>query len=758
MKTKLLLAALALPIVFSACGQDEFENGQNAPTTIPDNAIQGLTLNVNKNAETDGVSTRGEWNDDQAYINFTKDDKISLYWLGLDDGATPPVSFEAAALRDELNGKFNSIFRTEDGSIFSSESLVFEGGNIAVYPGDVTFYKEGTLYVNVPQNQDKKTLENIPYISNQLWIKERVGQDEQLPGYYGNSELDCPVKLAANVVKLTLNLSNIPQGYDFTVESVELVGDASTFTTKSAITTRNKKPNYKGEVPVGITTEETIVAETWTKADVSSKVSKLTTTNVVMSENGQSAVAQFVVLPTDVASLTIGKVIVRTNCGTITLSSDDAEPVKIMKGETEITINDAIKSFVASQTSGDDDSKFYNESIGKRFQRSIDVDVRKAKLNDSYVYDAAGIIRYVNLYKDLPSVEDPVNLILASKDPLVTTFKGFTKEAADKLLSNTKFHLQKGSMSAIEIIGGGEVFDISNAPAIPLQLGNATWTMEDNFEFASDLEGIVNNGTLTIKGSATTEIEEAITNNGTINLGSSLVKVGSAEFKTNATSIINIDANQELQFTAANTDGDLKGTINVMGNTSILSTTASVYNNGTINNYGIIAGNASNGWDNKGTVNIKDDSSITYLAKNAGPGVVNLKSRDNEVKVQSNVGKIVYNWNDGENYVENANDKFTYVVFDENTPKLTIQTVLTTTPITSMEFRGLCTVTAKNKTINNLIIGSGADFRFTTGNTLNVTNLTNNGLITIGGTITYKTNFTNNGRVLTTGSGAIVKK
>lgn len=765
MKTKLLLAALALPIVFSACGQDEFENGQNAPTTIPDNAIQGLTLNVNKNAETDGVSTRGEWNDDQAYINFTKDDKISLYWLGLNDGATPPVSFEAVALRNKLNGKFNSIFRTEDGSTFSSESLVFEGGNIAVYPADLTFVQEGQLFLNVPANQDKNTLDQkLPYISNQLWIKKNGSQTEQVPGYYGDRELDCPVKMAANVVRLSLNLSNIPQGFGFEVQSVELEGDAGTFATKSAIKTLAVKPNDKGVVSTGGgSSKETIVAQTWTSA--SATTNKLSTTNVEMSEDGTTAVAQFVVLPTDYTSLAVGKVIVRTNCGTITLSSTDEEPVKIMNGENEIAINDAIESFVTTQTASST-SNFNGESIGKRFKRSIDVDVRKAKLNGSYVYTSADIVRYVDLYAALPSTEASVDLLLASTNSSATVFEGFTKEAADKLKSNNKFSLNANGMTAIEIIGGGEVFDISKAPAVELQLSNETWTMNDKFEFTSSLTKIVNKGTLTIKGTETNgtpnSIAEAITNKSTINLEGKLVQVASnTAFVNEANSQINIGANQELKFVNGANSGTLNGIINLNENTSILSTLKNAYigTTGVINNSGIVAGSATEGWINYGTVNVKDANAIVYLKQNATSGKVNLMNRDNEVKADTNNGKIVYNWADGSEFTIKASDKFNYVVFN-NINSLTIKnpsTLASQLANVSMEFNGLVTVKAAesdNITIKKLIIAKDADFRFTTGNKLNVTNLTNNGLITIGGIITCDS-FTNNGRVLTTGNGSI---
>ena len=80
MKAKLLLAALALPLVFTACSQDELENSRNNGN-IPSNAIEGLKLSIQKSGESDGIDTRGTWLDGSNKISFDKTDKISLYWL-----------------------------------------------------------------------------------------------------------------------------------------------------------------------------------------------------------------------------------------------------------------------------------------------------------------------------------------------------------------------------------------------------------------------------------------------------------------------------------------------------------------------------------------------------------------------------------------------------------------------------------------------------------------------------------------------------
>ncbi len=802
MKTKLLVAALALPLAFSACTQDEFENAQNNGTQIPDNAIKGLVLNVQKSAESDGADTKGVWQDESNKIAFEKDDMISLYWLGDADMNEAPETNN----RETTTGKFNSIFRTTDGESFTSEALVFEGGNIAVYPGDVSFYNEGAVTLKVPAAQDETTLNNVPYISNQLYIKKRDHQTEQLPGYYGEGdELDSPVKLAANVVNLTLNLSNIPQGYSFEVQSVELVGSAGTFATESniiAYTTANGPVNYKGEVVTsedGETKTPTIVAQTWSKAKTATATTISTTNITKVSEN--QVIAHFVLLPTEKADLTDGaaKIIVRTNCGTITMDgdataeggSDKKYQLMSVGSETGTSIANAIEAFVTSQTSTDEDSKFYGEKIGKVANRYMAVDVSEAKLNGSLVYTSADIIRYANLYTAMGAKETAVELVLSVKSEEAAAFAGLTREAVTLLKSKNAtsnvFTLSAGTnVNGLEIVGGGEVFDVPAVKSdanLPLILSNEAWSMEDAFAFESTgLTGITNNGTLTIEGTegedAHNTIAVAITNNGTVNLGGDgLVVVGTAGLKNTANAIINIAAEQELQFTTANANGDLLGTINVNALTARLTaTTADVHTSATINNQGTVAGSTTNGWINDtftsgqtsyvGTINMMGDNAIAYVKENED-GVINLSKRNDEVVIDDNEkGKIVYNWTnseeDGENFRQVATDRFNYVVFDGSvTPEITLvtgETGILDPANTSVEIKGTCRLYADEVTIADLTVAEGATLQFTSGNTLNVTNLVNNGLITIGGKIEYSGGYNGNGRVLTTGEGAVTQK
>lgn len=812
MKTKVLVAALSLPLVFTACSQDEWMDDAVHNGNIKADGIK-VALNVTKNYENEnGAQTRAEWDENIKAIKFESGDKISVYWLGEE------VAWGSAAAKTNLDVKFNSIFRTTDGASFTSEAMVFEGGNIAVFPADVNVSSQGTnkVTVKVPATQDAATIEKVPYISNQLYIhKHGNNQASQKPGYYGEGglpSLDAPVKMAANVVDLTINLSNIPQGYDFAVQSVSLVetnGD-NPFVTEAEVKTLATAPNYKGEVRYDGTTNKmaTIISRAWVAPKAGKSVAELKTT-ALQGANTATVKARFVVLPTD-ATVVAGKakIVIRTNCGTIEIddSGKTTDTYDILKASGERTsIVAAINEFVKSQNSTTEGGKFQGENIGKNFARAINVDASTAELNGSEVYSDADIKRYISLYGAMGKI-GAMQLVLSSKatSGLPTTFAGLTKAAVDQVDANDNFSLiaKNGTISKVEIVGGGEVFsikNITNAPAgaagsVDLVLGNGNWTMNDTFELfatgvlTNPLTRIENNGTLTIKGTVKNgnqnKVTEKIYNKGTIKLGGNNV-VRFEDLETRSGSIIDIEAGQELQFANDIDPMKLYGTINVKSGAFLtVENNKTAVNNGVINNYGTIASAGSNGGlvnavavldtdaskNSAGAIYVKDDAAITYVQNNA-KGNIYLKNRNDEVRVESaNKGNIQYNYNyakDGATFKQYPADKFTAVLFGTDASAITLHKSVTDNlgnitdgtvrPLnTNLYFTGTTKLTSDNIKVKSLNVLSG-NLQFTTGNVLTVETLKNAGTITIGGTILYSVDggYKNQGRVLSVGGGAI---
>ena len=112
MNKKILLGALAFPVLFASCTQEEefmTPSVQNGPN------VEGfkVALNIEKSDCPENV-TRADWNYTDAKLGFTSDDLVSVYWLG-----NPDFQIENGLIE-----KYNSIFRTTNGNSFASESVI----------------------------------------------------------------------------------------------------------------------------------------------------------------------------------------------------------------------------------------------------------------------------------------------------------------------------------------------------------------------------------------------------------------------------------------------------------------------------------------------------------------------------------------------------------------------------------------------------------------------------------------------------------
>ena len=802
---KLFYAAMALPLMFASCTQDEILSN-DFDSNVPNNAIKGLKLGLEKNAVIDGVESRADWNDANTKLTFETNDKVSVYWLGDtytevdhdNNSATATQKVYAYATKpsaaEALYGQFNTVFTTPDeGQTVTTQSMVFEGGNIAVFPANTSFINEGNLYLNVSATQGATVQDNIPYVSNQLYIKKYgSSQTEQLPGYYGDGDvLYAPLKQAANVVNLTLNLSNIPVDKNFEVQSVELVAANAVFTEKSQIQRLALTPASEKEVAYTNSTAKkaTLISQVW-----STPVNEdLTTTlkSTALETVGNKVIARFVVLPTDKTPTGASYIKVNTNCGYILLTQEASalaeDAIKVMGGSanpTGATINTAFGQFVDSYTDDREEAMFEGENMGKVMDRSIAVDVNKAVLTGSEVYSSADIIRYAELYKSMGKADtDPdLTLVLASEKknnffPALTkeaveTFEGLKNlnKAATFALTAKSATKANGGVTNVEVTGGGEVFDIKTLiSAVAVTLDNsAEWTMNDKFAFTTAAVTLQNNGILTINGTKTNStqnnITETINNNGTIKIGGNNVLQVNGALSTTSTSIINVEAGQNLYFKSNITTG-LYGTINIKDASSFLTVakSVSVTNNGTINNYGTIAsvdlssgaGLVNAAYDHDadattakigGVINVMDADAITYVYDNTA-GTIVMSDRTNEIQVYTGKeGKIQYNYTaeDGANFKLRAADRFTYVKFASDVTSLTLNDATNITDSDkdilnpaeiSMEFTGTTTLKSNQVTIYNLHVASGANLRVLSGNELTVNDLFNEGTITIGGTI-----------------------
>lgn len=751
---KFLLAALALPVAFTACTQEELVPQQNEVSMGGDIKV---SLNVNKESAFEGA-TRADWANNQ--LQFVPGDKVSMFWLGAD--ATMYAKYPGS-------GFSNAVFTTSDGVGFTSPSLVYLGKNVVVYPADLAHVSNKAIEISVPQIQPAGTVDNVPFISNELNISgENV--DKNKGGY--DNKVDAPMKMAANVVELTLNVKNadVLKKYDFDITSVELHADAA-FATMSNVVEGNGELKYKSEQKYGKDGKvNTITTSLWTEAV--KKVNSLTSKDITANENGTYTV-RFVVLPTDLTvEPTNAQIVVNTTCGKIYMTSS-----KKTEGENTIYTNYFVNpniaadkdghltsipatiknAFTHSYTNTDENSKFTKEYAGRFIPRTIDVDASTAVLTGSEVYTSADIIRYVDLYTDMKKT-DPMNLVM-SVDGLeagkTAPWVKLTKEAVDKVdgknnYKDSKYNVtlkKDNTVSEIQLSTAGAVY---NVPAYQgenttLVLTSGNWTMGSEMTINGKFTTFINKGTLTVSSNTNNDgiiaMTQKLTNAGTLNFaGQNTMKL--TDNLTN-TGIINVAENQILNFTKSQETG-LGGTINVnKGAEMTVADNVKISLNATVNNSGLIASEGTElGFYNNGTINMKDASAILYIQENTN-GTINLVNRNDEVVVNTSgaKGKIVYNYvvaNDTKNFELKATDRFTYVVFGNDADVIYLKPN-NSNPITgiSMEFTGTTQLEPESKTIKDLTITKNAHVKLLSERTLNVTNLYHYGQLTIGGTINY---------------------
>ncbi|WP_308554051.1 hypothetical protein [uncultured Mediterranea sp.] len=182
---KKLLWTLVLPAALASCNQDDLLS-EGISNTPEGKAISGVTFTIAKNGSEAG--TRAAWVDNK--LSFEKGDLISLFWLGNDgytqNNTTGKFEGTAVSLSGAVIGSSNAIFRTEDGSNFSAEAVVYEGYNLLVYPGNTSHVDPKPVVVGLPQEQkaDEDFTKNVVYIGDSILHIHQPAYNATAKKYY----------------------------------------------------------------------------------------------------------------------------------------------------------------------------------------------------------------------------------------------------------------------------------------------------------------------------------------------------------------------------------------------------------------------------------------------------------------------------------------------------------------------------------------------------------------------------------------------
>lgn len=557
MNKKILLAAMALPMLFTACSQDEYMEGLKGDMQTPD--VKGFEVTLAPSLGFDGNS-RAEWDFTGNRLSWEKTDLISVYWLNDQED-------KGTGTNNVLKGMYNSIFKTTDGASFTSESLVFEGGNIAVFPANTTFVSQGDIKLSVPYSQDETVINKVPYFSNYLKVSaDNIGKN--VAGY--NNGLDAPVKPAANVVYLDVNLANtaeLVKNYAFTVDSISIEANSNAFANEATLLidgTPTYKSEYEKTVNGTATKVATITKSVKVNATAASKV--LTSTSVEKTGEGKYR-ANFVILPTAANSLNVAdKIVIYTNCGRLELTSSQlastaaagstATPVKsfdndVTEGASQVTytrtgvvtgakktvvtgeeakevawnqtIAEFIRDITAVKNAAETSAKFKGEKQGRPMLRAISGDMANATLDYSKVYNSDQIKKYIAIHTAMNS-KQVMNLVLCTNEKNSGTFKSLTSEVVnlidkknvyvDDLSTTDKNEISilvklstvddknQTVCDTIQLATAGAVYALNgeaiNTPVV-MTLPEGQWNMDDTLK-VDKVSKIINYGTLAIAG------------------------------------------------------------------------------------------------------------------------------------------------------------------------------------------------------------------------------------------------------------------
>lgn len=781
MRKNYYLAALALPLMFAACTQEDVFEGAYAPT-------QQGELKVSFEIE-EGTSTRATWADNE--MSFVKEDMFSLYWLGADEETDVDFStpYAQTPVVEELVGNTNAVYAQEKEGVFTSKSLIFAGKNIAVFPADVAHVSVKDIDIAIDAEQTSKTIERIPYISNVLNIEKHFNnQDAQKPGY--DVKVKMAVKQAANVFDMTLNLANhtnlVGAPFNLTVDKVVLKASANAFANTAKVVAIDEDPTDLGTLEWwqggSKKTANSIVSQAQVYA---APTTQTLTSKAITKNNDGSYTVRFVVLPTEVTGLTnASKIEVHTNCGVVTLVSANATYVAPAEGQKDengdVFTNAAGEKFAIAQwletivayAENEDDPTFEGEKVGKVFGRSIVVDMTKADLSSIDVEDSDDILHYVSLYTNIGK-KGNMTLNMVKNNFVMTSAaaKAVTDlhEAAKKQSPVAAITLNKSAAARVNLTTAGAIYDVPRLSAsVVYVLGAGEWTMNDAVELAN-CSSIENDGTLTIAGttnksSVQNTLGINLTNDGTLKIAGNDKLYVASTLTNNGT--VQIAAGQVLNFVSGSESSVLAGNVEVKGQLS--TDVKGVQLNGVVDNYYIIGASATGGFKNNHTINVKENAIATYVADNTGshdvyngnayvrtdPACIYLLNRTDEVVTdEGKEGKILYNWNDGNLFEKELADKFTYVVFKQSS--LTIGDNVADVDI---EFAAgaNCKLISEDAAVDDVLINSGAALHILSGNVLTTGEFTNNGSLTLGGTIKVQGGqIYGNGQLITVSGGAI---
>ena len=407
MKTKYLFGALLGGALLAACSSDDVLDVSVAQKANPASPV--FIAHFDDNSDT--RATLGE----NGKVNFEPGDLLSLYH-GVNAGETPTDDWSLATAKD-FRGFENAVYEggsSGDKFILTTRAYVKDGGAIMVYPADtadVNLWSTTDPIVTVPENQDDKTIELTPYISEMLEIgkydkNEKVG----VAGY--NKEYDIYLKRVGGTLKLALNRTknpNLPEDVDsLKITKVGFSGaNNAVFVYKVKVAPKGSVNEKTWGDPNSENYREQWVNQTEVyRYSGDNSVGKTLTTTAISEDE----VATFTMLPVVNTALRDGleklTVTISTTYGSVAID-ETKEEVWTKAGSEPTTVVEGLKE-VQTVLWGAETGKtsvFNGEVVGKYAPRTLDVDLSKLNMDGLHIKTEKQLIDAIKVLNKIPQTK-----------------------------------------------------------------------------------------------------------------------------------------------------------------------------------------------------------------------------------------------------------------------------------------------------------------------------------------------------------------
>lgn len=573
MRTRnLVVSAIALPLFFTACTQDEFVSGENSsnPALANRKTVENVTINMSE-PDTRMVFDGGyQWELNDQFGACLMDEYVDINDLG--------TWWEDFTLVDYI--QTNYPFTRQENKKWTSEAVMQEGNYFFYYPYNYNFGGKRTpIRLTVPTEQYVEDGESASSVlDNQLFVGYAPILAEE-----GKESESLSLKMQPLLAFPAFNLKNVGTG-SLTVYRIAFAADNKTWPTVYEI--KPASGDFANSTFEGLDDDDQRAEIQKTVSSVSGKETSRVT--VTFGEEGielssQEAMWAYIMLPPS-ANLNKPKLYIYTDAGLgIADLSEAHTDAGTNVGATNITNDRALTDFdyndgAAVYITFDNTAMDQPFNMGVNNTTDLENLVYWSRNNTSASLEATVVGDQVEISKNVyDMLADNNNLILtvtcASAGSATVTIPA---DAPANALDRVKFEnvniVNKANVTLNGNVGGNQ---LTNEAFITLN-GN-------NYSLSN---AIVNNGTLTFQAAdggdmtVTLNYQQVITNNaaGTIVVATD-VNVPSNGISNNGTLTINQGAELAARIHNGEAATD-NGTLNVNGSWTSRWTS---YNNGTVN-------------------------------------------------------------------------------------------------------------------------------------------------------------------------------